>query len=83
MKRKKLLERLLRNPKGVRFAELRGLVEAFGFVLDRTSGSHHVFKHPDVPELLTLQFVQGDVKPYQVRQFLSIVEEYNLKLEEE
>ena len=28
------------------------LVEAFGFRLDRISGSHHIFVHPEIPELL-------------------------------
>jgi predicted RNA binding protein YcfA (HicA-like mRNA interferase family) len=58
------------------------LVEAFGFSLKRVSGSHHVFSHPDVPELVNLQNIKGEAKPYQVRQFLRLVERYNLKLED-
>lgn len=45
----------------------------------RTSGSHHIFSHPDVPELLNLQEVAGEAKPYQVRQLLRLVERYNLE----
>jgi predicted RNA binding protein YcfA (HicA-like mRNA interferase family) len=58
------------------------LVEAFGFRLSRTSGSHHIFIHPNVKELVNLQNVKGQAKPYQVRQFLKLVERYNLELEE-
>jgi predicted RNA binding protein YcfA (HicA-like mRNA interferase family) len=62
---------------------LRRLVEAFGFSLSRVSGSHHIFTHPDVPELVNLQEVNGKAKPYQVRQFLKFVEEYHLTLEDD
>lgn len=62
---------------------MRRLVEAFGFELRRTSGSHHVFVHPDVRELLNLQKVRGQAKPYQIRQFLRLVERYALSMEDE
>jgi len=56
------------------------LVEAFGFRRTRERGSHHIFVHPDVPELVNLQDVNGEAKAYQVRQFLKLVERYNLRL---
>jgi len=58
------------------------LVEGFGFKLARISGSHHIFIHPEIPELINLQEVKGQAKPYQIRQVLRLVERYNLKLEE-
>ena len=61
---------------------MRRLVEAFGFELSRTSGSHHIFSHPEAPELLNLQEVRGQAKPYQIRQFLRLVERYALTMEE-
>ena len=39
--------------------------------------------HPDVPEQVNLQEVEGEAKPYQIRQVLRLVERYNLRLEEE
>jgi len=60
---------------------MRRLVEAFGFELRRTSGSHHVFVHAEVRELVNLQEVRGQAKPYQVRQFLRLVERYALRME--
>lgn len=57
------------------------LVEAFQFVLVRVRGSHHVFSNPKISELVNLQEVRGEAKPYQIRQFLKLVERYNLSLE--
>jgi predicted RNA binding protein YcfA (HicA-like mRNA interferase family) len=57
-------------------------VEAFGFQLSQVRGSHHIFEHPDVLEIVNLQNSKGQVKPYQIRQFLQLVEQYNLELED-
>ena len=80
LKKRKLLEKILASTKNVRFDELVVLVEAFGFRLSRVSGSHHIFTHLKVPELVNLQNQKGKAKPYQVRQFLTLVEQYNLEL---
>ncbi len=76
----KLLAKALANNKNLRFDELAALAEAFGFTLARTSGSHHIYTHANVPEILNLQSVKGKAKPYQVRQFLELVEMYNLSI---
>lgn len=83
MKKRKLLEKLLASPANARFDDVRQLAEAFGFELSRISGSHHIFIHPDIVELVNLQEVGGQAKPYQVRQLLRLVERYNLKLGED
>ena len=83
MKLRKLLARLARRDlQNVSFADFRRLVEAFGFSLVRVGGSHHVFQHPEIPELVNLQEVKRQAKPYQIRQFLSLAERYNLSLED-
>jgi len=64
-------------------ADMVTLVEAFGFRRDRTSGSHHIFVHPDIPELVNLQDRRGKAKPYQVRQFLDLVELHDLQMEDD
>lgn len=80
---RRLLARLARGDvANVSFSDMRRLVEAFGFELRRTSGSHHVFVHPDVRELVSLQEFRGQAKPYQVRQFLRLVERYALRMED-
>lgn len=83
MNPRKILQRILTSPANVRFSDMVTLIEAFGFRLSRISGSHHIFTHPDVPELVNLQKVKGQAKPYQLRQFLKLVERYNLQLGDE
>jgi predicted RNA binding protein YcfA (HicA-like mRNA interferase family) len=80
MNNRKLVEKALTRPRSMRFAEMVTLIEAFGFRLSRISGSHHIFNHPDVRELVNLQDVGGKAKPYQIRQFFRLVERYNLQL---
>lgn len=82
MNRRKLIKKLLSGSKNIRFSEAKAGAQAFGFKLDRVSGSHHIFIHPDIPELVNLQDVKGKAKPYQVKQLLKTVEKYNLQLEE-
>lgn len=79
----KLLEKILSGSKNIRFDEMVSLAEAFGFKLDRVSGSHHIFKHPNVADIINLQNRKGKAQLYQIRQFLAIVEENSLTLEEE
>jgi len=84
MKRRKLLQRLSEGQlKNVAFGDMMNMVEGFGFRLDRISGSHRIFIHPAVQEMVNLQEVKGEAKPHQIRQFLRIVERYNLRLEDE
>ncbi len=54
-----------------------------GSRLKRTSGSHHILARPDISELLSLQEVRGQAKPYQIRQFLRLVQRYDLTMEDE
>jgi predicted RNA binding protein YcfA (HicA-like mRNA interferase family) len=81
-KKRKLLEKVLSGSKNIKFNELVILVEAFGFSLSRVNGSHHIFTHPDIPELVNLQNRKGEAISYQVRQFVILVEEYTLTLED-
>lgn len=83
MNKKKLLKKILSGSKNIRFSEAVAIAEAFGFRLDRTSGSHHIFVHPDVPQLLNLQDEKGQVKAYQIRQLLKIIETHNLHMEKD
>lgn len=80
MKARKTYDKILAGSRNIRFDDLCQLAKAFGFLLDRTSGSHHIFRHPHG---LTLNF-QPDrnhqAKPYQIRQLLDLVEENGLTL---
>jgi len=82
MNRKKLLQKILAGSKNIKFSDMVNLVKGFGFNLSRTDGSHHIFVRPGIPELINLQNLKGQAKPYQIRQFLKLIEKHNLKLKE-
>jgi hypothetical protein len=82
MNRQKLLEKVLSGSRNVRFSEFQSLVEAFGFQLVRVRGSHHIYSHPTIAEILNLQDSDGQAKPYQMRQFVQLIERYNLQMED-
>ena len=79
----KLYVQVLANPgRSLLFRDFIALIIAFGFTLDRTRGSHQVFVHPACPRLLVVQPLGKDAKRYQVRQFLDMIEEFGLKLDQ-
>lgn len=82
MNKKKLLKKILQGSKNIKFDDFVKLIEAYGFILDRVSGSHNIFKRKDVSELINIQNVNGEVKPYQIKQFFSIIEKYDIKLKD-
>ena len=75
-------EEVYRELKGrvtnVRFEELCQAAESFGFKFKGGKGSHRIFVREGVKELLNFQDVRGKSKPYQVRQFIKLIEKYNL-----
>ncbi len=83
MKKRKILAKALAGSKNIRFAEFVALLEGFGFSLQRITGSHHIYAHPQIARPFPIQDVKGKAKPYQVEQLLKLVEEFNLRLEDE
>jgi predicted RNA binding protein YcfA (HicA-like mRNA interferase family) len=81
-KKRKLLQRLLAGSKNISFDDAASCAEAVGYRLDRINGSHHIFVHEQVPEVLNLQNVKGKAKPYQIKQLLQIIEAHDLRLED-
>lgn len=82
MNKRKIFNKLLTGSKNIRFSEVTACAEVFGFRLDRKGSSHHIYVHPEIPELLNLQSVKGKAKPYQVKQLLQLIEQYNLHMGE-
>jgi predicted RNA binding protein YcfA (HicA-like mRNA interferase family) len=78
-----LLRQILNSPKNVKFTDFVSILSAFGFVCTRTEGSHNIFKNTAVKEIVNVQIVDGEAKPYKIRQFFSLVEKYNLKMEDD
>ncbi len=72
MNNRKLLAKLLANSlRNVRFSDFQKLLKGFGFRLSRTVGSHHIYTHSDISEIVNLQNIKGQAKPYQIRQVLN------------
>lgn len=82
MKARKIYEKLLAGSRNIRFGDFCKVTEAFGYRLDRVSGSHHIFENPRASRPLNLQNDRGQAKPYQIRQFLRDVEEFHLTIAE-
>lgn len=82
MRPQKTLSKILDGAYVLPFKDLVSLSEGLGFTLERVRGSHHIFSHPEVAELLNLQEVKGEAKPYQVRQLMKLIEKYDLTLED-
>ncbi len=62
----------------IRFEEICRIAVDFGFTYKGGRGSHRIFVRQGVREILNFQNVKGMVKPYQVRQFIKILEKYHL-----
>ncbi len=79
----KLYDRVVANPgQTIPYRDFIALIEAVGFRLARTRGSHRSYVHTSCPKLLVVQPKGKDAKRYQVREFLDIIAEYGLGLEE-
>lgn len=84
MNRTRLLARIAAgNLKNIAFRDFQDLLTGFGFVLVRRNGSHHIYRHLIVSEMVNIQNVNGEAKPYQIKQALVIVERHHLRLEAE
>lgn len=79
----KLFDRVANQRYRPKFAELQSLIEAAGYRLERTRGSHRQYRHPDVPAVLTVQPNGNMAQDYQVRDFLAKVREYDLWSEDQ
>jgi predicted RNA binding protein YcfA (HicA-like mRNA interferase family) len=77
----KLYEQMLRKKRG-KFADLQKLLLAHGFTLNRVRGSHEVYVRVDVPEHVTIQPNGKEAMDYQIREFLRIVKEYRISLDD-
>lgn len=84
MRPEKLLARVAGGAvRNVDFGDLVNLLRMLGFKEIGGRGSHRVFARAGVTEILTLQEVRGQAKPYQVRQVLALIRQYNLDSEGE
>ena len=59
------------------FSELCNLIENLGFIA-RVKGSHHIYYHNDLPEIINLQPKGNKAKAYQVKQLRELILKYKL-----
>jgi hypothetical protein len=70
----KLLQKMVEQPNGVRFEELRKVCEHFFGAARQSGTSHAVFRMPWVGDpRVNIQDANGKAKPYQVRQVLMAI----------
>ncbi|MEQ8188758.1 MAG: type II toxin-antitoxin system HicA family toxin [Candidatus Eremiobacterota bacterium] len=81
MKKIEAYKKLKQNPKNIRFSEVCSIAELFGFINKNTEGSHRVYTQEGIFEILNFQNMKGKAKPYQVKQFIKIIEKYDLAKE--
>ena len=74
-KRDKMMKKAESNPNGLRFSEFETLLEQQGWQLDRQKGSHRIWKSAKGTPLPIQEGKSGKAKGYQVKQFLSILED--------
>lgn len=76
---RKLYEKLKASPANCPFNDLVAFLTGLGFTQKRQKGSHMIFGHPDHPrEIVNIQRVGKEAKPFQVKQVLSLVENLDL-----
>jgi predicted RNA binding protein YcfA (HicA-like mRNA interferase family) len=65
------------------FRDFELLLKAFGFEHVRSAGSHRIYVHPRADRPISVQPRAGETKPYQLRQFLDMIETYGLTLRDD
>jgi hypothetical protein len=75
--RDKLLDKICRNPRDVRFEDACSAAEQVGFAQQAQQGtSHRRFKRPGEITQLNFQNKKGKVPVYQAEQLIAMIEKY-------
>jgi len=73
---RKRFERMINNPKDVKWNELKVLAEHYGLtVKNPRGGSHFMVYHPDDPEntMIPVPVHSNKVKPYYVKRVIALI----------
>ena len=62
----------------ISFKDICNTVKLFGFQQRAGKGSHVIFSRKDIYQMLNFQDVKGKAKPYQIRQFIKLIDKYKL-----
>jgi hypothetical protein len=78
-KKEKIFRKAKNSPANVDFDELCYLAEKVKCEFRNQSGSHKTYKHSNHNKMFNFQpDKNGKAKPYQVRQLINFIDEYNL-----
>jgi len=69
----KLLDAMRRNPLDWRIGQLQTVARQFDVAVRCEGGSHHVFSHSVVPDILSVP-AKRPIKPVYVRRFVALVD---------
>jgi len=77
----KILLRILtgRSDNNISFSELCYVLDKYGFQ-KRIKGDHHIYSHKNIIEIINIQPVGSEAKPYQVKQVRNIILKYKLEV---
>ena len=81
-RKRKLYDRIVGggSDANIPFEQTVNMLKSLGFD-ERISGSHHIFTREGIEEIIDLQNVGGECKPYQVKQMRAVLKKYNLRKE--
>ena len=74
----KLFRKAQRSPRNYAYSDLVTLLRGVGYEFERQKGSHAIFCHPVNGDVVNVQAVGSQAKPYQVRQVVAKIEELGL-----
>jgi len=80
-RKEKIIKRLKSNPKDFTFDEMKSALESLGFKMShkgKTSGSRVLFQKGNTPIILHKPHPQKELRDYQVKQILDILEKEDL-----
>jgi len=80
-RKERLYQKAKNSPTNFRFSELCSLAEMVGLVFRRQSGSHQIYKHPDLPGIMNFQpdkRDKGKAKIKQTKDLINFIDEHKL-----
>jgi len=73
-KTEKRNQKIRENPNNIKYSDFVNWLESNGFILDRVSGSHHIFVHSHIETPINVQKKDGTAKGYQVKQAIKVID---------
>ncbi|MBT3214697.1 MAG: type II toxin-antitoxin system HicA family toxin [Deltaproteobacteria bacterium] len=74
-KTEKRNQKIRENPNNIKYSDFVNWLESNGFILDRVSGSHHIFVHSHIETPINVQKKKdGTAKGYQVKQAIKVID---------